>query len=256
MWYDIGSYSHPGNCRDTNQDSFLVCTGNVEKKNYALLAVADGMGGMEKGEEASALAVKYLEQWWYERLPEAQGKTLNWLRIKDSLVITIDQINWSIYTRADNREGRSGTTLTLAFVCQNEFMIMHVGDSRAYTVKNSMASQLTKDQTWCQQELDEGRLTKSVIANHPNRHALISALGVEPHYRLEKFRGIMENGLFLCSDGFYNCLDEGNGIRFSTHKSAQKMLEIAADQVLRGVADDNLTGVLLITKPFGWAIKR
>ena len=128
--YEVGYVTHPGNRRPVNQDSLLIRRGSVDDREFLLLAVADGMGGMDQGEEASGLATRRLDQWWTEQLPSLVSPKLRWEAVEDSLRVVVESVNWTLYSAA--QEGnRSGTTLTLLFLFRGEYRIFQVGDSRA-----------------------------------------------------------------------------------------------------------------------------
>ena len=242
--YRFGYITDPGNRRSSNQDSLLIRTGTCLGKECLLAAVADGMGGMQRGDWASCTAVSLLDRWWTERLPGFVGETLAWDALCDSLVVTLEEINWTICTDSQDKDGRAGTTMSLMFFHGNRYLLLHVGDSRIYRVGRGGAVQLTRDQTWCQQELDAGRMTPAEAAVHPMRHALISTLGVEPQFRLQREEGtvVSSNAFLLCSDGFYQEFD----VRaWKKVDDPQPLLEQARDAVKQGPAGDNLTAVLI-----------
>ena len=252
--YDIGYITDIGNVRNTNQDSLLVRRGNIGKQEFVLTAVADGMGGLSRGEEASAQAVNTLDQWWNDQLPDIVVGGLDWAAVKNSLIVAIDQINWTLYSQIQEGKEKSGTTLTLAFLHQNRYQLLQIGDSRAYLINRTGLKQLTKDQTWCQREIDAGRLLPAAAESHPMRHVLISSLGVAPQYILDQYQGKMAGGecLLLCSDGFYNEVDEKK-LWLNNSLPAQAVLDGAATQIRSGTSSDNFTAVLLrLTKTYGW----
>ena len=240
--YRFGCVTDVGNRRTSNQDSLMLRTGTCQGKEILLAAVADGMGGMKRGDWASLTALTMLDRWWTERLSEFVGETVLWDLLGDSLAVTVEQINWTIY-RESGAE-RSGTTLSMLFLYDNHYLLLHVGDSRIYRLRRGVTEQLTRDQTWCQQELDAGRLTAEEAAVHPMRHALISTLGVEAQYQLQRESGTVSPGdaFLLCSDGFYQEFDPAVWKKID---DPQKLLEQACAQIKEGPAGDNLSAVLL-----------
>lgn len=245
--YETGFVTDAGNVRAVNQDSLLIRRGSLGGSELMLLAVADGMGGLARGEEASLLAVKTLNTWWNEQLPGLLAEGLAWRSLESSLAVAIDQINWALFTGGDEGRGRSGTTLTLAFLYRREFLLMQVGDSRCYKLSDGAFEQLTRDQTWCQQELDAGRLSAEEAAVHPMRHVLISTLGVTEHFTLDRSAGRLDfgEGLLLCSDGFYAEMTDEPFSGFAHGESAQTLLDGAQRAICAGTAEDNLTAVLV-----------
>lgn len=242
--YRFGCITDVGNRRTSNQDSLLLRTGSCMGKEFLLAAVADGMGGMKRGDWASYTAISVLDQWWTERLPEFLGETVAWQALGDSLAVVMEQINWTIYTDAKDKDDRSGTTLSLLFLCGSRYLLLHVGDSRIYRLGRGGAVQITRDQTWCQQEVDAGRMTAAEAAVHPMRHALISTLGVEPQFQLQREEGSVPSGgaFLLCSDGFYQEFDAAVWKKFD---DPQAMLDQACSQIKAGPAGDNLSAILV-----------
>lgn len=245
--YEVGYVTHAGNVRAANQDSLLIRRGSLDGSELMLLAVADGMGGLAHGEEASLLAVKTLNTWWNEQLPGLLAEGLAWRSLESSLSVAIDQINWALCTDGGEGRGKSGTTLTLVFLYRREFCLLQVGDSRCYRLSGDAIEQLSRDQTWCQQELDAGRLTAEEAAVHPMRHVLVSTLGVTSGFTLDHSSGKLDfdDGLLLCSDGFYAEMDSADFAGFARGEGVQEMLDRAQQTICCGTAEDNLTAVLV-----------
>lgn len=245
--YDIAYTSSVGNIRKVNQDSLIVRRGKIGDKEFALLAVADGMGGLSHGEKASGAAIQALDQWWQSRLAECFDRGLNWEQLRNSLSVLIDKINWDIYTGSEGADEKSGTTLTATFLYQDQYCIFQVGDSRAYKITSNGISQITKDQTYVQREVDAGRMTCEEALVHPMRHVLVSTLGVITDYTMELFSGKLDpaEGLLLCSDGFYNEMSASWYQGFSQSNHLQELLSREEHAIYQGVASDNLTAILI-----------
>lgn len=245
--YEVGYVTDAGNVRAANQDSLLIRRGSLDGSELMLLAVADGMGGLSHGEEASLLAVHTLNTWWNEQLPGLLAEGLAWRSLESSLAVAIDQIDWTLCAGGDEGRGKSGTTLTLAFLYRREFCLLQVGDSRCYRLSGGTVEQLTRDQTWCQQELDAGRLTAEEAAAHPMRHVLVSTLGVSSGFTLERSMGKLDfdEGLLLCSDGFYAEMDIADFAPLARGEGVQTVLDRAQSTICAGTAEDNLTAVLV-----------
>lgn len=248
--YDTGYVTHPGNCRTVNQDNLLLRRGAVDGQDFLLLAVADGMGGMARGEEASGCAVALLDSWWNTELPallSAGGP--DWPGLENSLAVAIERINAAVRQAVTDKGEPGGTTLVLAFVYGADYRLLHVGDSRAYLLGAGAPRPLTRDHTWCAHEIAQGRLTPAQAAVHPMRHMLTSTLGVRPSYELDLARGQLGPGsaLLLCSDGFYQEAEAALASCDLT-RPAQTVLDGLLAGALRGEAADNLTALLV--RPF------
>ena len=245
--YDIAYISSIGNVREVNQDSLIVRCGKIGNKEFSLLAVADGMGGLLHGEKASGTAIQLLSQWWSSRLAGCFSDSLDWEQLRNSLAVLIDQINWSLYSIGEERKEKSGTTLTVAFLYQNQFCIFQVGDSRAYKVTSDGLIQITKDQTYVQQEVDAGRMTFEEAKSHPMKHILVSTLGFALEYTMDQFQGKLEadEGLLLCSDGFYHEMSTSWYKEFGQSEQLQELLSGEECAICQGKASDNLTAILV-----------
>lgn len=250
--YEVGFVTDPGNVREENQDSLLIRRGSWDKKEFLLLAVADGMGGLASGKEASSFVVNHLNWWWEHQLANLVADGIDWDSLMSNLTATIDQINWNLYELFRSAGEQSGTTLTLAFVYEARYIVLQTGDSRAYRIHKKDIRKLTKDQSWCQREVDAGRLSESDAEKHPMRHILISSLGLSVEHSLDHYGGSLDagDGLLLCSDGFYNEMDKGLISAFSRRKPVQKILDSAAQRIKAGAADDNLTAILVRASKF------
>lgn len=252
---DLGLISDPGNRRPGNQDSLITRRGEIDGQEFFLLAVADGMGGMAQGDQASYTAALLLDQWWDAELPLLLTRQpFSWQELSASLSAVIDHINWTI--RSQTPAGmKSGTTLSLLFLLNGQYLLKQVGDSRIYLFRKKQVRQLTRDQTWCQQEIDQGRLTPEEALTHRMRHVLVSALGVREDYQCQEEQDRVLGGdwFLLCSDGFYNelpptpqCLPKDKGTQ------AQDILNHLLLQIKAGAADDNISAILLHVPEGGW----
>ena len=169
----VGSYaraSDTGRKRRHNEDSYVV--------QPPLFAVADGMGGAQAGEVASKLAAGALE----ETDPAA-------LSGPDKLVSLIQEANRRVYERASSDPATSGmgTTMTVALVEGNGVTIGHVGDSRAYVVRDGRLEQLTEDHSLVNELLKSGKLSPEEAEIHPQRSVITRAVGTDPDVDVDAF---------------------------------------------------------------------
>lgn len=168
--------------RQTNEDSFVVAP--------PLFVVCDGMGGAEAGEVASALAARTLAARF------AAG---------DALVAAAQAANQAVFARAIERveESGMGTTLTAVFVDSARGRFVHVGDSRAYRLRDGGLELLSDDHSLVGEMVREGKLTRDEAAVHPHRSILSRALGTEAEVEVDEFTADLHAGdvLLLCSDG-------------------------------------------------------
>jgi serine/threonine protein phosphatase PrpC len=199
-----------GRVRSGNEDAFVifdlaeqVCqdlAGSMVEHKVGgpglLLAVADGMGGASAGEIASGLAVEQLVR----RLTAPLQKELLTDRLKDGL----QSANRAIRRRSEENPELSGmgSTMTAAVLSRGKAVIGHVGDSRAYLIRNNDLRQITKDQSLVQLLVDIGQLTEEQAANSSKRNVILQALGIadEIEPEITTIELALGDRLLLCSD--------------------------------------------------------
>ncbi len=227
----IASYaraSDTGKKRRRNEDSYVVAP--------PLFAVADGMGGAQAGEVASKLAAAALED-------TDPGTVAG----PEKVTSLIQEANRRVYERANNDPSTSGmgTTMTVALVEGNEVTIGHVGDSRAYVVRNGELEQLTEDHSLVNELLKSGKLSREEAEMHPQRSVITRAVGTDPDVDVDAFTvGTGEGDVFLlCSDGLTDMVADDDILEIvEKHRDdldrATKALVSAAN---RGGGEDNIT---------------
>jgi serine/threonine protein phosphatase PrpC len=198
----VAGYTDVGRVRSQNQDALL------QRPGRGLVAVADGMGGHAAGDIASRIAVDVIDD-RSAHLPDADLAGF----MRESVAAAHEAILKA--AAADPALDGMGTTLT-AFVAtppdgSGRCLIAHVGDSRAYRLRDATFEQLTRDQTWVQDQVDAGRLSREQARNHPFSAMITSALGVDQeHLAVEILEDPCEPGdtYLLCSDGLTARLDD------------------------------------------------
>ena len=175
-----------GRQRRANEDSLLA--------RAPLFVVADGMGGAQAGEVASRLAVDSFRD-GLDDPSDAEG----------SLAIYVRAANLSIHehSQANTEHAGMGTTLTAVYVGAEEVAIAHVGDSRAYCLREGELLRLTDDHSLVDELIRQGKLTPEEAAEHPQRSVITRALGPEPEVEIDtrSYRARDEDVYLLCSDG-------------------------------------------------------
>ncbi len=189
-----------GKVRLSNEDQAIALTnasGNV------LLVVCDGMGGQNKGDLASSLAVHTVITSFKSRRGFANsyfGKL--WVSK------AIREANKSIYEQSQSNVNYRGmgTTITLLLIIKDMAILGHVGDSRCYFLKNHHdLVQMTEDQTYVGYLVRTGQITPEEALTHPKRHVLMNALGIYPSASIDlKVFPYLNEEVLLCSDGLYN----------------------------------------------------
>jgi PPM family protein phosphatase len=219
-----------GRQRSANEDSLVV--------RPPLFAVADGMGGAKAGEVASAIAVEAVE-----RAGESDEP------VEEQLADIVREANRRIYELAaadDSRRGM-GTTLTLAKLHGDEVSLAHVGDSRAYRLREGELTQVTRDHSLVAELERTGQITPEAAEHHPQRSIITRALGPEPDVEVDTYTLTGREGdLFLiCSDGLTGMISDAEVAAILRSSSS---LEEAAEALVRSAnqsgGKDNITVIL------------
>lgn len=238
----IFGFSDKGSIRTDNQDSFIY--GELfDGSHYAI--VCDGMGGVSGGSVASDIAVKAfkeeIEKKYHQFMSVSEMKRL----IKEAVNVA-NSIIFEISSKETALSGM-GTTIVFAIIIDGTAYITHIGDSRAYHIRDNKAIKLTKDHSFVQEMLDLGQLTTEEAKNHPKKNIITKALGVQKHIEGEFTTVNLEDNdiLLLCTDGLTNYVEdeeiptliEYNDLEFSVNKCIKTAME-------RG-GSDNITLILL-----------
>jgi serine/threonine protein phosphatase PrpC len=226
----VGHATDTGRKRRRNEDDFVV--------EPPLFAVADGMGGAQAGELASSLAAGALRD---DRDDSGSGER--------RVVELIQEANRRVYQRSaeDAAVSGMGTTMTVALVENGTVTFGHVGDSRAYLIRDGKLEQLTEDHSLVAELVRSGQLSPEEAETHPQRSVITRALGSDPDVDVDTFSiKAQEDDLFMiCSDGLTSMVDDGLILRtVEKHrtdlKRAAKALISTANK--RG-GEDNITVV-------------
>ena len=196
-------FTDPGKVRSHNEDSVIIINND---KNEFILAVADGMGGHKAGEVASAIATNYIRDSFYELATiGTKEEAIEWLRT------IVKDINNKIFEYAKNNPESKGlgTTLVIAIKTDDYILYGNIGDSSGYVIKNNTLHKVTKDHTYVNMLLNNGKLTEESAKNHPGKNLLTRALGANNPIEIDIFDiDTSVKGLFLCSDGLTNMLTD------------------------------------------------
>jgi PPM family protein phosphatase len=220
--------SHPGRRRRRNEDSW-VC-------DPPLFAVADGMGGARGGQIASRLAAAALGS-------EADGTG------QERVVALIQEANRRVYERGveDSSASGMGTTITVALVDDGEVAIGHVGDSRAYLIRDGALEQLTDDHSLVAELVRSGKLSPEEAETHPQRSVITRVLGTDPDVDVDTFSVPAQPGdlFMICSDGLTSMV--GDDTILDVLRRRRDDLDAAAKELVasanRSGGEDNITVV-------------
>ena len=138
------------------------------------VVVCDGMGGLAKGEVASAALIRAFSDWFENEFPDIlyNRRTedgINRIELENELNALVIDVNHRIAEHGKQFHVAMGTTVALLLMAEGKYYTMNVGDSRVYRINGGNLLQLTKDQTFVQKEIDQGRMTPEEARNHPQR---------------------------------------------------------------------------------------
>lgn len=209
MKFLVSAYSDIGIKKKTNQDSVLVETAQVGKGEIAFAMVCDGMGGLEKGELASATVIKAFAQWFQFSFPQMLENGFSDRILEERWREIIYAQNSRIQTYGNEQGISLGTTAVCILIYDGSYYVMNVGDSRAYRI-SAHVEQLTKDQTFVQREIDAGRMTLKEARVDSRRNMLLQCVGASEYIEPDFFKGdVREDEVYmLCSDGFRHIITE------------------------------------------------
>ena len=198
----IGMLTDVGQVRTVDEDSILAADlsfgVNSESSKFLLLAVADGMGGHAKGEEASKIALNAIAS---AVIPDLLNNT-SFTKILEK---GIQNANQDIldYTAENPEASGMGTTSVCAVVKDNQIHLANVGDSRAYLVSDNEIRRVTKDHSYVQALVDEGEITEEQSREHPRKNEITRAVGIMPSIEVDTMKLTLgsDESLLLCCDG-------------------------------------------------------
>ena len=192
-----------GNVKAINQDALLIKTASSKFGNIIFMAVCDGMGGLEQGEVASSTMIKHLSDWFSRELPGILRMQPYEKPICDSLNTLIDQVNKQLMGYGEDSGIKLGTTLTAMLVISEQYIVVHVGDTRLYEISDEV-KQITVDQTLVAKEVRMNKLSPKEAEQDPRKHILLQCIGASKNLEPEFLSGrLKEKSVYIiCCDGF------------------------------------------------------
>lgn len=250
--YMTAWYTDVGIRKKTNQDSVLLMQADSAYGSVLLAVICDGMGGLDKGEVASASMVERLKVWFTEELPTFLGMQEFPELLSDSWNLLIQKENQKIASYGKTMGGKLGTTLVAILFVGSTYYIINVGDSRVYLLSDRIYL-LTHDHTVVQKEIDEGKITLEQAVNDPRRSVLLQCVGASKELIPDFFTGELEKGTryLLCSDGFRHKISPREMYEVLFEKSAPEYQQM--EQGLKSLVElnksrnetDNITAILI-----------
>ena len=237
----VAAVTDAGCQRQKNEDNYFVSPDN------RLFAVADGMGGDLGGAKASKLSVDAVENLWKERPPrlDSRESMTQWLSEAVSLA------NQTVLSAAEHDASvrGMGTTIVVALQSDHDFMqIAHVGDSRAYLIRNGRPVLLTQDHSVVQEMVRAGRLTEEQARVNPYKNLITRCLGHDDKVEIDQTPVDLQpnDSIVLCTDGLPTVLrDEQICSAVETTTEPQTACDQLVQQTIEGGAPDNVTVVVI-----------
>jgi len=222
--------THEGRVRERNEDGFCA------READALWAVADGMGGHEGGEWASAKLVELLD---IVDLPDSFEPA------SAAVVEAIREANGAILAEARKRRRQMGSTIVALLVREGRYAVLWVGDSRAYLLRDGALLRLSTDHTQVQEMVARGIMRPEEAVGHPMGHILSRAVGVGEEVRVDRVTGEVRPGdvFLVCSDGLHGYVEEAEIARLLARSSPEQAPDELVELTLANGAPDNVTVV-------------
>ena len=233
MAFECISRTHVGLRRKVNEDAMLVRT------DRGLWAVADGMGGHDKGDVASAMVTEALM-----RLPIVYGLDT----MVDAAIDALTTVNRELIALAaagDSQRSIGSTVVGLA-IAGEQYRCFWAGDSRAYRIRAGEIVQLSRDHSLVQDLVDAGMLSPQEAETHPNANVITRAVGVGPDLKIDKVSGDARPGdrFLLASDGLTRLVSDAELVAELTARPPAEAAERLVETVLSRGAPDNITMII------------
>jgi PPM family protein phosphatase len=244
--------THVGLRRSRNEDTLGLVPEAYADRTPAqgyLFAVADGMGGAQKGDVASRLAVEELFRTYYD----ADADSIPHLPAKDALRASFSAANDAVYRRGLTLEsGMMGTTLVACAVVEDTAIVANVGDSRAYLVRGGRLHQVSEDHSFVAEQVRAGVISAEEARHSPQRNIITRAIGHQPRVQTDEYAvAPLQPGdvLLLCSDGLHGLVEDADLLAIAQQpdlrRAAAEYVELA--NARGGV--DNITCLLVRVLP-------
>lgn len=250
MHYTATADTDVGIKKQTNQDSILIKHGQCEKGEILLAVICDGMGGLKKGEVASATVVKKFSEWFDSELP-FELKNLDMNIIADKWSLLLKDLNLKIAEYGQQDGIRIGTTFTGVLFIDDQYLAVHVGDTRLYQLDSGL-KQLTTDHTFVAREIRRGNLTVEQAKKDKRRNMLLQCVGASERIEPEILTGTVQQGAYmLCSDGFRHEISESeiyeslNPVNLINKEAMHNNVKYLIEQVKKRNEKDNISVVLV-----------
>lgn len=248
MRYEAIGETDIGISKHTNQDSLLIKHALTPKGEVLLAIICDGMGGLAKGELASAVVIREFSQWFDKQLP-IELKALDFHIVARKCELLLKDLNTKILNYGKQHQITLGTTFTGVLMVDQEYMMLHVGDTRLYEYKNEL-SLCSEDHTFVAREIKQGRLSEEEANHDRRRNMLLQCVGASRVVMPQILIGQVNAPYYLlCSDGFRHKISEEEieeaikqaKTKEQMSKEVKKLIELVKS---RG-EKDNISAILI-----------
>jgi serine/threonine protein phosphatase PrpC len=242
----IEAATDTGKVRDHNEDSFLALGGKSSLPGVdALLVVADGMGGHAAGEVASQMTVDGIKRLLASEdleSPDLEGNAFGMFLGK-----VLEDVNQEVWQAGQTPEKQGmGTTCTLAAIRGDQLFLAHIGDSRAYLIRDGEMHQVSTDHSWVEEAVAMGTLTREEARVHPNRNVITRAIGLDQQVKVDTSSMPLAKGdlILLCSDGLNSMIPDDEIKRALLDNGPEKVCQALIDSANNAGGHDNTTVVV------------
>lgn len=254
MHYIATADTDVGTVKNTNQDSVLIKHASLDAGEVLMAIVCDGMGGLAKGELASATVIRAFKNWFEEELPRGL-KNPDLYAVGERWVALLRSLNEQILAYGQKLGVSLGTTFSGILFVNDQYVIAHIGDTRIYQIGDYL-DQLTEDQTFVAREIRRGNMTPEQAKTDRRRNVLLQCVGASKTVVPQVLFGTVKKGVYMiCSDGFrhvitpkeiYESFRSENFINADAmHSNARYLIELVKSRQER----DNITVALIKADP-------
>jgi protein phosphatase len=246
----VGAGTDTGSVREQNEDAVYVSDASTDavEKNGIMVAVADGMGGYQRGEVASRIAIDTLREEYY-------GSEVSDTDVPLRLKQAFRKANDLIFAggSAEGEQNMMGTTLVAAVIRGPDLTVANVGDSRAYLIRANRLTQISRDHSLVAEQVAAGAMTEQEARESQHRNIITRALGHRQRIDVDIFeiRLLEEDRLLLTSDGLHDYVDEDQIVSITTSSYPEDAARELVNRALQNDSNDNVTAVVVWAAPAG-----
>ena len=240
--------THTGRVRAHNEDQYLALGGEQSPPGAgALLVVADGMGGQAAGEVASEMTGQHIE----ERFRSSGYSSVDDKDLEEALRELLGDVNRAVLTAGQEPDKHGmGTTCTLVIIKGQQLYFSHVGDSRAYLLRDGQLNQITTDHSWVEEAVATGTMTREEARIHPKRNIITRAIGLEADLKVDTDQLSLQRGdlVLLCSDGLNSMISDEDILKTLQESSTDTVCANLIKAANDAGGHDNTTVVIAVVE--------